>query len=57
MGACLSTTKGSSKRKTRKKRRTELRRRVSSKLSKGSLDKVHVPGLPDRSFANPTFQG
>ncbi|KAF1861482.1 hypothetical protein Lal_00025823 [Lupinus albus] len=56
MGACLSTTKGSSKRKTRKKRRTELRRRVSSKLSKGSLDKVHVPGLPDRSFANPTFQ-
>ncbi|XP_019420481.1 PREDICTED: uncharacterized protein LOC109330674 [Lupinus angustifolius] len=56
MGACVSTAKGSSKRKTRKKR-SELRRRVSSKLSKESLDKVHVAGLPDRSFANPTFQG
>ncbi|BAT99338.1 uncharacterized protein HKW66_Vig0243690 [Vigna angularis] len=64
MGACVSTPQGcvggrlsSSKKKTRKRRREGLRRRVTSRLCKGSLDKVDVAGLPDCSFANPTFQG
>ncbi|XP_028754339.1 uncharacterized protein LOC114713834 [Neltuma alba] len=65
MGACASTHQGcvggrlsSSKKKTRKRRRDGFRRRVSSRLAKGSLDKPDVPGLPDhRSFANPTLQG
>jgi len=65
MGACVSTPQGcvggrlsSSKKKTRKRGRREgLRRRVTSRLCKGSLDKVDVAGLPDCSFANPTFQG
>ncbi|XP_027360906.1 uncharacterized protein LOC113869019 [Abrus precatorius] len=64
MGACVSTPQGcvggrlsSSKRKTRKRRRGGLRRRVSSRLSKESLDKGDVTGLPDRSFANSAFQG
>ncbi|CAL0311952.1 unnamed protein product [Lupinus luteus] len=64
MGACVSTPKAciggrsssNSKRKTRKRRSNGLRRRVPSKLSKGSLDKVDVPALPDGSFVNPTFQ-
>ncbi|XP_054808538.1 uncharacterized protein LOC129310654 [Prosopis cineraria] len=64
MGACASTHQGcvggrlsSSKKKTRQRRRDELRRRVSSRPSKGSLDKPDVPGLLDhRSFVNPTFQ-
>ncbi|CAJ1931631.1 unnamed protein product [Sphenostylis stenocarpa] len=64
MGACVSTPQGcvggrlsSSKKKTRKRRRDGLRRRVTSRLCKESLDKVDVAGLPDCSFANPTFQG
>ncbi|RDX78414.1 hypothetical protein CR513_41310 [Mucuna pruriens] len=64
MGACVSTPQGcvggrlsSSKKKTRKRRREGLRRRVTSRLYKGSLEKVDVAGLPDCSFANPTFQG
>ncbi|KAK7367979.1 hypothetical protein VNO80_10000 [Phaseolus coccineus] len=63
MGACVSTPQGcvggrlsSSKKKTRKRRREGLRRRVTSRLCKGSLDKVDGAGLPDCSFANPTFQ-
>ncbi|KAI4328343.1 hypothetical protein L6164_020702 [Bauhinia variegata] len=62
MGVCVSTPQGcvggrlsSSKKKTRK-RRDGIRRRVSSRLCKGSSDKADMPGLPDRSF-NPTFQG
>ncbi|KAK7309549.1 hypothetical protein RJT34_06361 [Clitoria ternatea] len=64
MGACVSTPQGcvggrlsSSKRKNRKRRREELKRRVSSRLSKESLDKIDVAGFPDHSFVNPTFQG
>ncbi|KAK4261226.1 hypothetical protein QN277_004255 [Acacia crassicarpa] len=66
MGACASTHQGcvggrlsSSKKKARKRRRDGLRRRVTSRPPKGSLDKPHAPpALPDhhRSFANPTFQ-
>ncbi|TKY69759.1 hypothetical protein E2542_SST06041 [Spatholobus suberectus] len=63
MGACVSTPQGcvggrlsSSKKKT-KRRREGLRRRVTSRLCKKSLEKVDVAGLPDCSFANPTFQG
>ncbi|KAK7252320.1 hypothetical protein RIF29_36177 [Crotalaria pallida] len=64
MGACVSTPKACiggkvPKKKTRKRRSGGgLRRRVSSRLSKGSsLDnEVDVPRMPDRSFANPTFQ-
>ncbi|XP_061366110.1 uncharacterized protein LOC133309360 [Gastrolobium bilobum] len=64
MGACVSAPQGcvggrlsSSKVKTRKRKNDGLRRRVSSRLAKGSLDKVDVAVLPDRSFAKPTFQG
>ncbi|OIW10515.1 hypothetical protein TanjilG_15887 [Lupinus angustifolius] len=65
MGACVSTPKGciggrsssNSKRKIRKRKNGGLRRKVPSRLSKGSLDKIDVPALPDRSFVNPTFQG
>lgn len=64
MGACVSTPQGcvggrlsSSKKKTRKRRREGLRRRVTSRLCKESSEKVDVAGLPDCSFANPTFQG
>ncbi|KAL3036957.1 hypothetical protein AAZX31_01G037700 [Glycine max] len=64
MGACVSTPQGcvggrlsSSKKKTRKRRREGLRRRVTSRLCKESLEKIDVAGLPDCSFANPTFQG
>ncbi|KAI4314243.1 hypothetical protein L6164_027172 [Bauhinia variegata] len=63
MGACVSAPQGrvggrlsSSKKKTQKRRRYGLGRRVSSRLSKGSLEKADMPGLPDRSF-NPAFQG
>ncbi|TKY58775.1 ENHANCED DISEASE RESISTANCE 2 [Spatholobus suberectus] len=66
MGGCVSTTHdgrvgkrlSSSKKKTMKER-YGLRRRVSSQLSNGSLDKVDnmpEPGLSDSSIANPTFQ-
>ncbi|KAL2349328.1 hypothetical protein Fmac_003328 [Flemingia macrophylla] len=65
MGACVSTPRGcvgsrlgSSKRKTMKRRREGLRRRVTSRLRKKSLEKVdETAGLPDCTFANPTFQG
>ncbi|KAK7407317.1 hypothetical protein VNO78_09131 [Psophocarpus tetragonolobus] len=64
MGACVSTPQGcvggklsSSKKKTRKRRREGLRRRVTSRLCKEPLKKVDVAGLPDCSFANPAFQG
>ncbi|KAJ1423560.1 Protein ENHANCED DISEASE RESISTANCE 2, C-terminal [Sesbania bispinosa] len=64
MGACVSTPRScvggrlsSSKRKNRKRRRDGFRRRVSSRLSKRSLDKVDVARFPDHSYANPTFQG
>lgn len=66
MGACASAPQGcvgggrlssSRKKQSRKRRRDGLRRRVSSRLSKGSLDNPDTPGFPDRSFANPTVQG
>ncbi|XP_061365223.1 uncharacterized protein LOC133308598 [Gastrolobium bilobum] len=64
MGACVSTTQGCvggrlsfSKKKFRKRKRYGLRRRVYSRFSKGSLDKVDMLGLPDSSFVNPIIQG
>ncbi|XP_057993896.1 uncharacterized protein LOC110671174 isoform X2 [Hevea brasiliensis] len=68
MGACVSTPEGcvggrlrSSKKKTRKKRKG-IRKRVSSRLSDGSLDEFDRPASaaaapPDQrsSFSNPTF--
>jgi hypothetical protein len=65
MGACVSTPDGcvggrlrrSSKNKTRKRRRQGLGRRVPSRLSDGSQDKVDRSAPSDRSCANPTFHG
>ncbi|KAJ7943552.1 Protein ENHANCED DISEASE RESISTANCE 2 [Quillaja saponaria] len=64
MGACVSTPQGcvggrlsSSKKKARKRRRGGIRRRVSSRLSDQSLDKVDRSAQLDRSFTNPAFQG
>ncbi|CAL0314021.1 unnamed protein product [Lupinus luteus] len=66
MGTCMSTQRkpgcvggrfsSTSRRQTRKRRIGGLRRRMSSRLSKGSLDKVDVPGLSDRSSVSPNFQ-
>ncbi|XP_059448417.1 uncharacterized protein LOC132179678 isoform X2 [Corylus avellana] len=60
MGACVSTPDGcvggrlsrSSKNKTRKRRRPGLGRRVPSRLSEGSQDKVDRSAPSDRSCAN-----
>jgi hypothetical protein len=65
MGACVSTPEGcvggrlsrSSKNKTRKRRRAELKRRVPSRLPEGSQDKFDRSGPSDRSSANPNFHG
>ncbi|KAJ7953718.1 Protein ENHANCED DISEASE RESISTANCE 2 [Quillaja saponaria] len=63
MGACVSKQQGcvggrlSSSKKTRKRRRGGIRRRVSSRLSERSLDKVDGSAPPDRSFTNPAIQG
>jgi hypothetical protein len=65
MGACVSTPDGcvggrlrrSSKNKTRKRRRQGLGRRVPSRLSDGSQDKLDRCAPSDRSCANPTFHG
>ena len=54
---CVGGRLSSSKKKTRQRRREGLRRRVTSRLCKESLEKIDVAGLPDCSFANPTFQG
>lgn len=64
MGACVSTSQGcrrgrlsssKNKKKSGMRRRYRLRRRVSSQLDNGSLDKGDMPD--ESSFANPTFQG
>ncbi|EOY00249.1 CW14 protein isoform 3 [Theobroma cacao] len=66
MGACASRPEGcvspklrSSKKKNRKRRKSCLKKRVSSRLSEVSSDKVDRPAPPDHhsSFTNPTFQG
>ncbi|XP_027348145.1 uncharacterized protein LOC113859620 [Abrus precatorius] len=63
MGVCLSKNQGcvrgklSFSKKKKGKRRNGHRRRVSSQLSNGSLDKVDTTGLSECCFANPTFQG
>ncbi|KAG2702213.1 hypothetical protein I3760_06G079700 [Carya illinoinensis] len=65
MGACVSTPQGcvggrtrSSKNKTRRRRRAGvLKRRVPSRLSEGSSDKVDRLPTSDLSCTNPSFQG
>lgn len=64
MGACVSTPQEcvggrsrSSKNKNRRRRRGGLKRRVPSRLSEGSVDKVDRPAASDRSYTNPAFQG
>ncbi|XWS63585.1 hypothetical protein CRYUN_Cryun06bG0113300 [Craigia yunnanensis] len=65
MGSCVSRTEGcvgprlrSSKKKNRKRRKS-FKKRVSSRLSEASSDKVDrfAPSDHHSSFANPTFQG
>ncbi|KAJ4851215.1 hypothetical protein Tsubulata_032767 [Turnera subulata] len=59
MGACVSTPErcvGVRKRKARKRRKS-MRRRVPSRLSDGSADRISAPPDHRSSFNNPTFQG
>ncbi|XP_030553285.1 uncharacterized protein LOC115757257 isoform X1 [Rhodamnia argentea] len=63
MGACVSTPQEcvrgrlrSSKKKAHK-RRTKVKRRVGSRLSDGSLDRIDRSRPRDHSFNNPSFQG
>ncbi|XWS22519.1 hypothetical protein CRYUN_Cryun29cG0043200 [Craigia yunnanensis] len=65
MGSCVSRLEGcvgpklrSSKKENRKRRKT-FKKRVSSRLSEASSDKVDRSAPPDHhsSFTNPTFQG
>ena len=65
MGSCVSRPEGcvgpklrSSKKKNRKRRKS-FKKRVSSRLSEASPDKVDGSAPPDHhsSFTNPTFQG
>ena len=65
MGACVSTPQSCvggkfsslKKKKSRKRRRYGLGRRVPSRLSEGSLENIDMNGLSNRSFTNPIFQG
>ncbi|KAF8040560.1 hypothetical protein BT93_B2708 [Corymbia citriodora subsp. variegata] len=64
MGACVSRPQecvGGRLRSSRKKaahgRRAKVKRKISSRLSDGSLDRIDRSRPRDRSFNNPSFQG
>ncbi|XAR64982.1 hypothetical protein NMG60_11008892 [Bertholletia excelsa] len=66
MGACVSTPEGcvggrlrsaSKKKKCFSKRRKAIKRRASSRLSDGALDKVDRSAQSDRCYNNPAFHG
>ncbi|XP_043724520.1 uncharacterized protein LOC122671394 isoform X2 [Telopea speciosissima] len=58
MGTCVSKQEGCARiaKKPFKRRRRTKARRVSSRMSNTSFDKVSKSAPPDRAFSNPTFQ-
>ncbi|XP_042500753.1 uncharacterized protein LOC122078720 [Macadamia integrifolia] len=58
MGACVSKPEGCARipKKPFKRRRRGKPRRVSSRMSNNSFDRVSKSGPPDRAYSNPTFQ-